>query len=249
MLHGGKDGFDKRVWKVEEASANAEGAKLKLSLLSPDGDQGFPGNLAATVTYTLNNENEIIINYTAVTDKATPVNLTQHSYYNLYGAGNGSILNHELIFNADKYTPVDENLIPTGELRNVEGTVFDFRKPKTVGARIDAKDEQLAIGLGYDHNWRLNKKGKEMSFAARIYEPISGRVLMIYTTEIGLQFYSGNVLAGQKGKYGKEYLYRYGMVFETQHFPDSPNQRNFPNTILKPGEKYDTTTILKFDVQ
>ena len=245
-LHGGLVGFDQKVWKAE-ASKNNDSASVKLTIVSPDGDQGYPGNLTASVTYTLNNQNELIINYSAESDKPTVANLTNHSYFNLYGAGNGNILNHEVTINADKFTPVDETLIPTGELKDVENTPVDFRKPKPVGSRIDKSDEQLKFGGGYDHNFVLNKKSpNEMTLAARVYEPISGRKMLIYTTEPGLQFYSGNFLKGTKGKGGKEYEYRYGMCFETQHFPDSPNQKDFPSTLLKPGTVYHSTTIFKF---
>lgn len=248
-LHGGKVGFDQKVW-TGEAVANDDAAKLTLKLKSPDGDQGYPGNLDVTVTYTLTNENKLIVNYKATTDKPTVCNLTQHSYFNLYGAGNGNILGHEVMLNADAFTPVDETLIPTGELKKVEGTPFDFRKPRPVGSRIEKADEQLIIGGGYDHNWVLNKKAPgEMSLAARVYEPVSGRMLTIETTEPGIQFYSGNFLAGQPGKGGKNYFFRYGMCFETQHFPDSPNQENFPSTLLQPGETYDTTTVFTFGAQ
>ncbi len=247
-LHGGLVGFDKKIWSAE-AFADKKAAVLKLTLLSPDGDQGFPGNLKVAVTYTLNNDNELIVNYRAVTDKPTVCNLTQHSYFNLYGAGNGNILNHELTIDADHFTPVDKGLIPTGELKSVEGTPFDFRKPMPVGSSINADDGQLKYGGGYDHNWVLNKKPGEMKLAATLYEPISGRLMEVFTTEPGIQFYSGNFLAGQKGKGGKAYKYRYGLCLETQHFPDSPNHEKFPSTILRPGQSYDTTTIFKFLTQ
>ncbi len=248
-LHGGFVGFDRKVWKAS-ASTTKNTAVLKLSLLSPDGENGFPGNLKVTVVYSLNNANELSVNYQATTDKPTVCNLTQHSYFNLLGAGNGNILNHEIIINADKFTPVDRNLIPTGSLKDVEGTPFDFRRPKTVGSRIEIDDKQLRYGGGYDHNWVLNKeKAGIMTFAARVYEPVSGRQMEIFTTEPGMQFYCGNFLKGQKGKGGKAYHYRYGMCFETQHFPDSPNQKDFPSTVLRPNETYNTTTVFKFSVQ
>ena len=248
-LHGGYIGFDKKVWRAK-ASTTRDAAVLTLSLLSPDGDGGFPGNLNAEVTYTLNNKNELVVNYKATTDKPTVCNLTQHSYFNLFGAGNGNILNHEVTINADKYTPIDSELIPTGSLDDVEGTPFDFRKPKTVGSRIETDIRQLRRAGGYDHNWVLNKDGaSKMTFAVRVYEPISGRQLEIFTEEPGVQFYSGNFLQNQVGKNGKIYRYRYGMCFETQHFPDSPNNEDFPSTVLRPGEKYDTTTVFKFSVQ
>lgn len=248
-LHGGFKGFDKRVWRGE-ASADNNAAVAKFALVSPDGDGGFPGELNVEVVYTLNNKNELVVNYRATTDKATVCNLTQHSYFNLMGAGNGNILNHELTIFADKITPVDEFLIPTGKFRDVAGTPFDFRRPKTVGSRIEADDEQLAFGGGYDHNWVLNKRASgEMSLAARLYEPVSGRQLEVFTEEPGVQFYCGNFLANQVGKNGKVYRYRYGMCLETQHFPDSPNRPNFPSTLLRAGETYNTTTIFKFSVQ
>ena len=252
-LHGGFVGFDRKVWKVAEATSNDTAAILKLELFSADGENGFPGNLKVVVTYTLDNKNQLTVNYKATTDKPTVCNLTQHSYFNLFGAGNGSILNHEVTINADKFTPVDKYLIPTGDLDDVEGTPFDFRRPKTVGSRIEEDNRQLKYGGGYDHNWVLNKGGNlsAMTFAVRVYEPISGRQMDIFTTEPGVQFYCGNFLKGQKGKAGKEYRYRYGMCFETQHFPDSPNQdaEDFPTTTLIPGQTYDTTTIFKFSVQ
>ena len=250
-LHGGFVGFDKKVWKVADASANKNGAVLKLELLSPDGENGFPGNLRIVITYTLDNSNQLSVNYYAITDKPTVCNLTQHSYFNLYGAGNGNILNHEVTINADKFTPVNKYLIPTGDLDDVEGTPFDFRKPKTVGSRIEQNHKQLAYGGGYDHNWVLNKGGNlsAMTFAVRVYEPISGRQMEIFTNEPGVQFYCGNFLKGQRGKGGKAYNYRYGMCFETQHFPDSPNQENFPSTTLTADQTYNTTTIFKFSVQ
>ncbi len=248
-LHGGIVGFDKKVWSAQ-SSTTPDAAVLKLSLLSPDGDQGFPGNLKVAVTYTLNNQNELIVNYKATTDKPTVCNLTQHSYFNLLGAGNGNILNHELTINADKFTPVDSELIPTGDLEEVEGTPFDFRKPKTIGSRIEFDDKQLKRGSGYDHNFVINqKKPGEMTFAARAYEPVSGREMIVSTTEPGVQFYCGNFLKGVRGKKGKAYNYRYGFCLETQHFPDSPNQDEFPSTVLRPGETYDTTTVFKFQTQ
>ncbi len=248
-LHGGNVGFDKKVWKAQtKVSDNA--VSVILSVVSPDGDQGFPGNLKATVTYTLNNNNELIMNYKATTNKPTVCNLTNHSYFNLAGAGKGTILNHELTINADKFTVVDKNLIPTGELRDVTDTPFDFRQPKAIGSRIEFDYKQLKLGKGYDHNFVLNKTAeKAMDFAIRLYEPISGREMLVYTQEPGVQFYCGNVLQGEKGKDGKIYHYRYGLALETQHFPDSPNQKSFPSTTLRPNEVYDTTTIFKFQVQ
>lgn len=249
-LHSASSALNTKMWKGR-AYTTKDAAVLELTTTSPDGDAGFPGTLNVAVTYTLSNDNTLTVNYKATTDKPTVCNLTQHSYFNLFGAGNGSILNHEVTINADAYTPVDKTLIPTGEIRSVEGTVFDFRKPKPVGSRIEFKDDQLEAGGGYDHNFVLNKNGdpKAMTFAVRVYEPVSGRQMEIFTTEPGVQFYSGNFLSGQIGKKGKAYRNRYGMCFETQHFPDSPNQPKFPSTILRPGQTYDTTTVFKFSVQ
>lgn len=248
-LHSASAALNTKMWKAEPAKT-ANAAVLKLSTVSPDGDAGFPGKLSVSVVYTLSNDNTLTVNYKAQTDKTTVCNLTQHSYFNLFGAGNGSILNHEVVINADAITPVDEQLIPTGKIAKVDNTPFDFRRPKTVGSRIEFDDEQLKFGGGYDHNFVLNKKAPDaMTYAVRVYEPVSGRQMEIFTTEPGVQFYSGNFLKGQKGKYGKNYRFRYGMCFETQHFPDSPNRPEFPSTILRPDGKYDTTTIFKFSAQ
>ncbi len=251
-LHGGKEGFDKRVWSVE-TSKEGDSVSATFKLTSPDGDQGFPGKLDVVVTYTLNNENELSIDYSAKTDKTTVCNLTQHCYFNLAGAGNGNILGHELTINADKFTPVNSVLIPTGRLKDVEDTPFDFRKNIPIGARIFDRDSQLKIGGGYDHNFVLNKaKGKEsdMSFAARVYDPISGRQMEIYTTEPGIQFYSGCQLKGDMiGKGGKAYRAFYGLALETQHFPNSPNEKSFPSVVLTPDKEYKTKTVLKFSAQ
>ncbi len=247
-LHGGFKGFDKKVWSAR-IIPDKNAAKIKLSLLSPDGEGGFPGNLKVDVVYTLDNENALTVEYRAETDKPTVCNLTQHSYFNLFGAGNGSILNHELTIDADSYTPVDKDLIPLGDAKPVADTPFDFRKPMPVGSRINADSSQLRHAGGYDHNWVLNKKPGEMKLAAVLYEPVSGRMLEVSTTEPGIQFYSGNFLAGQKGKGGKAYKFRYGMCLETQHFPDSPNRKEFPSTLLRPGETYNTKTVFKFLTQ
>ena len=248
-IHGGKIGFDSRVWDAE-GSANSKCATLKLNLVSPDGEQGYPGTLKVAVTYTLDNSNNLTINYKATTDKPTICNLTNHSYFNLAGEGKGSVANHELTINADKFTPVSKKfLIPTGGLKDVQGTPFDFRNPRQVGSRIEFDDPQLKGANGYDHNWVLNKDPKNpkaLTLAARVYEPVSGREMTVSTTEPGMQFYAGNFLKGVKGKGGKEYRFRYGMCFETQHFPDSPNNEDFPSTILRPGETYDTTTVFHF---
>jgi aldose 1-epimerase len=244
-LHGGLRGFDKRVWTAREAG----GGSLELTYLSKDGEEGYPGNLTATVTYTLTDDNVLRIHYSAVTDKPTVVNLTNHSYFNL--KGDGDILGHLVTLNSEQYLPVDAGLIPTGELRSVEGTPFDFRRARTPGERIGQSDEQLKLANGYDHNWIVNRTGAAsgaLALAARIAEPgVSGRVMEIYTDQPGIQFYTGNALDGtEKGKGGKVYKQRAGFCFETQHYPDSPNHPAFPNTLLRPGQKYDTTTEFRF---
>jgi aldose 1-epimerase len=250
-LHGGIQGFNRVVWTVK-AAANEKEPKLVLSYLSHDGEEGYPGNLDVTVTYTVTDADELKIDYRATTDKPTVVNLTNHSYFNLAGAGSGDVLKHELTINASRFTPVAKGLIPTGELRAVAGTPFDFTKPTAIGARIGADDEQLKLGLGYDHNWVLDrdKDGPQLALAARVSEPTTGRIMEILTTEPGLQFYSGNFLDGSDvGKRGVAYKHRYGFCAETQHFPDSPNKPNFPSTVLKPGEEHPTTTIYRFSAK
>ncbi len=248
-LHGGAIGFDKVVWAVDEY---VEGKSLTLSYLAKDKEEGYPGNLELIIVYTLADDNSLVVDYHATTDKATPINVTQHTYFNLKGEGQGTILDHKLMLNAKTFTPVDESLIPTGEMPAVAGTPFDFTTAKAIGRDIDQQNEQLVFGLGYDHNWILNKDGKEgeLSLAAQVYEPSSGRVMEIYTTEPGIQFYCGNFLDGRlKGKSGKPYVHRGGFCLETQHFPDSPNQPNFPSTILKPGETYESKTVFKFSAK
>lgn len=248
-LHGGLKGFDKVVWQAKPFE-NEQGVGIVFTHTSPDGDQGYPGNLTVKVTYTLNNQNELTFDYEATTDKPTIVNLTQHTYFNLAGASDGTILGHELMLNADQFTPVDATLIPTGEIRKVAGTPFDFTKPTPIGARIEADDEQIKFGPGYDHNFVLNRKGAGLSLAARVYEPTTGRVMEVYTTEPGVQFYSGNFLDGTlTGKGGHAYQKRSGFCLETQHFPDSPNKPEFPSTILRPGETYRSRTMYKFSVR
>ncbi|HVH69219.1 MAG TPA: aldose epimerase family protein [Gemmatimonadales bacterium] len=253
-LHGGLKGFDKVLWEVTRFD-RPDSVGLVFRYTSPDGEEGYPGTLKATVTYTLTAENELIFDYRATTDRATPVNLTQHSYFNLTGDAKRDILGHVVTLYAERFTPVDSALIPTGEIRSVAGTPFDFRTPTPIGARIDQNDEQLRYGHGYDHNFVLQKGGagirdQEPTLAARVYEPTSGRVMEIYTTEPGLQFYSGNYLDGTlRGKHGVSYRQRYGFAMETQHFPDSPNKPSFPATILRPGGEYRSRTIYKFSVQ
>jgi aldose 1-epimerase len=245
-LHGGIKGFDKVVWKVDEAKTKSnllgdDLAMVKLSYRSKDGEEGYPGNLTCTVTYTLTNDNELKISYEAETDKATVINLTNHSYWNLAGQGTGDILGHEVMLKADRYTPVDEGLIPTGEIRGVKDSPMDFTKPMPVGSRIDQ------VPGGYDHNYVLNSGGGKLALCARVHEPTSGRVMEIRTTEPGVQLYTGNFLDGSiTGKGGKVYNKHYGFCLETQHFPDSPNKPDFPSVVLKPGEKYQTVTVHKF---
>jgi aldose 1-epimerase len=245
-LHGGITGFNKRYWNAKDVSSGSV-QSVEFTYLSPDGEEGYPGNLKVKVVYSLNNRNELKISYTAATDKDTVVNLTNHSYFNLAGEGSGDILGHVLMLKADRFTPVDSTLIPTGELKPVQGTPFDFNTPTSIGARINQDDQQLKFGKGYDHNWALTAgKQPKPQLAAEVLEPKSGRVLQVLTTEPGVQFYSGNFLDGTVvGISGKPYGHRSGFCLETQHFPDSPNHANFPSTVLKPGQRYYTETIYK----
>ena len=250
-LHGGVRGFNKRVWTAKEVSSSA-GESLELTYLSKDGEEGYPGNLKVKVVYTvLADQNALKIEYTATTDKATVTNLTNHSYFNLAGQGNGDILQHQLTLFASQFTPVDATLIPTGKLEGVRGTPFDFLQATAIGARINQDDQQLKFGKGYDHNWVLDKSSEgALSLAARAYDAQSGRILEVSTTEPGVQFYSGNFLDGSvHGKDGKVYGYRSAFCLETQHFPDSPNHANFPSTVLKPGQTLRSTSVYKFTVQ
>ena len=249
-LHGGSIGFNKRIWTgVARSRPNAQ--VLELSYTSANGEEGYPGTLKVKVTYTLPAEaNELHIDYTARTDKDTVINLTNHSYFNLSADMNKEIMDHQLLLRAPRFTPVDSTLIPTGELRAVRGTPFDFTKLTAIGARINQDDEQLKFGKGYDHNWVLERSEKGgLSLAAEVFEPSSGRVLDVLTTEPGIQFYSGNFLDGAQGKAGQLYAHRTGLCLETQHFPDSPNHPNFPSTVLKPGETYRSSTVLRFSTR
>lgn len=246
-LHGGFKGFDRVVWDVEQP----DGHTLLFHYLSKDGEEGYPGNLDVSMKYELTDNNEFIITHEAVTDRKTVVNLTHHSFFNLHGAGNGSINDHLLMIHAGQYLPVDKNLIPTGVLEEVEGTPMDFRRPCPIGERLESNFEQLKHGHGYDHNWVLDRKtDSEIELAATVYEPVSGRYMEVWTTEPGIQFYGGNFFDGtMTGKNGKSYEYRASLALETQHFPDSPNQPSFPSTVLEPGQTYKHICIYKIETK
>ena len=248
-LHGGKRGWDKVIWQSDPFN-DRRGVGVVFSYTSADGEEGYPGRVKATVTYTLTDDNELKVDYAATTDKPTVINLTQHSYFNLNGGKTADILDHELTINADRYTPVDAGLIPTGELAPVAGTPFDFRQPHKIGERIAAKDEQIQRGRGYDHNFVLNRTGGGLERAAFVYDATSGRTLEVLTTEPGMQFYSGNFLDGTiAGKGGVRYGQRAGFCLETQHFPDSPNQPAFPSAVLRPEQEYRSSTVFRFGVR
>lgn len=247
-LHGGIKGFDKVVWKGDNYNTT-DAAVLKLTYTSKDLEEGYPGNLQVEVTYSLTNDNEVKIDYKATTDKKTIVNLTNHSYFNLSGNTKNDMLGHTLTLAASKFLPVDKGLIPTGELKDVKGTPFDFTSAEVIGKRIDDSHEQIKIGGGYDHCWVIDSAGTDKPFAT-VYDTVSGRLMEVYTTEPGVQFYSGNFLNGSvSGKFETVYKKRYGLCLETQHFPDSPNKPSFPTTVLNPGETYTSQTIYKFSVK
>jgi aldose 1-epimerase len=249
-LHGGIKGFDKVVWNARPFTNDVGEPALELTYLSKDGEEGFPGNLSVKTVYTLTDDNELKIDYYATTDKPTIVNLTHHSYFNLIAAGDSTILGHKVMIPANAFTPVDETLIPTGEIMPVIGTPFDFTKPEKISTRINSENQQLRYGNGYDHNWVLRKEGKELSLAARVYEPLYGRTMEVWTTEPGMQFYTGNFLDGSNvGKNGKAYRFRYAFCMEPQHFPDSPNKPQFPSVVLRPGDEYRSTIIYRFSTK
>ena len=247
-LHGGEPGFNKVPWDAEEIGEK-NAVCLRLAYASGDGEEGYPGNLSVRVDYLLTNGNELRIEYAAETDRDTVVNLSHHSYFNLAGAGSGDVLGHFVTINADRFTPVDRVLIPTGELKNVRGTPMDFPEPEEIGARIRQDDEQLVFGRGYDHNWVLNKGDDPLGLAARVHEPTTGRIMEVSTTEPGVQFYTGNHLDGVVGKAGRVYGRHGGFCLEAQHFPDSPNEPRFPSTVLRAGDRYSQTTVYRFSTE
>jgi len=248
-LHGGLMGFDRVMWQAKEVQVDGEPV-IQFTYLSKDGEEGYPGNLSTQVSYSFSNNNELRIDYRITTEQSTIHNITNHSYFNLSGNAKLSILDHEIMFNADHFLPVDKGLIPTGEIRKVAGSPMDFTQPYKVGDRIDTDYEQMVFGKGYDHNWILNSGDESLNYAGYIYEPVSGRKMEIFTTEPGMQFYSGNFMDGSDvGHDGKVYPFRHGFVVETQHYPDSPNHDKFPTTVINPGEVYTSTTIYKFTTE
>lgn len=250
-LHGGLKGWAKNVWDAAEFTDAAGNQAVKMTLVSPDGDENYPGTVTIDVTYTLTQNNEVVLDYRAVTDAPTILNPTSHAYFNLHGTANEPIGSHVMMINADAFTPTDEGLIPTGEIRPVEGTPLDFRTPTVIGERIDSDYEPIVFGKGYDHNWVLNQSAPgEVTLAAEVYEPATGILMTVYTDQPGMQFYSGNFMDGtDRGKYGEMHNYRTGLALETQHFPDSPNHDNFPSTVLRPGEVYTQHTVYAFSVR
>jgi len=249
-LHGGLRGFDKRVWAARAMTGINGAPSVELTYVSKDGEEGYPGTLTAKVTYTLTNDSALRIDYELTSDKDTVANVTNHAYFNLAGQGNGDILGHQIEINADRFTPVDAGLIPTGELKPVAGTPFDFRKMTAIGARIEADDQQIKLGGGYDHNFVLNGEAGTLRQAVRVTEPTSGRSMEVLTTEPGVQFYTGNFLDGTiTGAGGKVYKRRFGFCLETQHYPDSPNHPAFPSVVVKPGQPYKSTTVYRFSAQ
>lgn len=249
-LHGGPRGLSHVLWNAALPEAAERASNLTLNHLNPDGEEGYPGNLRTQVTYVLNDQNGLEIHYEATTDRPTVINLTNHAYFNFADGGRGTILDHVLMIAGSRYTPTNKVSIPTGEIASVQGTPFDFTSPTPIGSRIDQQNEQLAYAHGYDHNWVLDKTGRELSLAATVYDPASGRFMEVLTTQPGVQFYSGNYLDGSiVGKQGIAYPSRSGLCLETQHFPDSPNQPAFPSTVLNPGQTYSQTTVYRFSAR
>ena len=247
-LHGGLKGFDKRIWRAKEFSSE-EGPGLELNYVSQDGEEGYPGKLSVTVRYTLDEKNGLHIDYRATTNKDTVLNLTNHSYFSLAGVGKGTVLRQKLTLDADRYTPVDSTLIPTGKIEPVAGTPFDFRKATEIGSRIGQDNEQLKFGKGYDHNFVLNRPGDLTAVAAKVEDPASGRVLQVYTDQPGIQFYTGNFLDGTVTGVGGPFIHRGALCLETQHYPDSPNHSNFPSVVLRAGQQFHSTTIFRFSTE